>query len=152
MIIAMVFQSNKNSLHVSIQMLEQVCFYSVFGYLWLSAGDVGYSDCIPSGSAPKILVPGEHLQQISLPSFPSCCCRWTYRKETQVHKLCLSHVLLCPCPQKEWNGNQGLDMHHEFSLSKALVVASLGTACVVRSWRKVKGWEAEESRQGSRNV
>lgn len=139
MIIAMVFQSNKNSLHVSFQMLEQVCFYSVFGYLWLSAGDVGHSDCIPSGSAPKILVPGEHLQQVSLLSFPSFCCCWTYRKETQVHKLRLSHVLLCPCPQKEWNGNQGLDMHHEVSLSKALVAASLWTACVEEILEKSKG-------------
>lgn len=45
-----------------------------------------------------------------------------------MHELPVGHVLLCPCPQEELPGNQGLDVHHEVNLDTALRAASLPTA------------------------
>lgn len=141
MIIAMVFQSKKPFPSLFNWDAEAILllFWLWMRMLWLSAGDVGYSDCTSSGSASKILVPGEHLQQVSLPSFPSCCYCWTYRKETQAHKLCVSHILLCPCSQEELSENQDLDVCREVSLGTALMAASLCTAYVEEVLEESKG-------------
>lgn len=68
--------------------------------------------------------------------FPSCCYCGISRKETQVHKLCLSHILLFPCSQEEWNGNQGLDKLHGVSLDPALMVLLCRKPACRRCWRK----------------
>lgn len=76
--------------------------------------------------------------------FLSSCCHGTSRKETQVHKMCLSHILPLLCSHEEWNGNQGLKKLHGGQCRSSSDGASLWKTCVQEMLEERKGWRAEE--------
>lgn len=140
MIISMVFQSIKSfpSLFNSDTEASLPFILALDENIRLSAGDVGYSDWNSSGSAPKILFQYSicNTSPFHL-SLPTATIEPIDRKHRYI--CCVCHILLCPCPQEEWSGNQGLYMHHEVSLNTVLTTASLWAACLEEVLKEREG-------------